>query len=554
MQRPGFWDDQEAAARTSAAHARAQKRLKTFRQLQSDVADLDDLAEMAAEDEEIGAELETQLGSVERRLAELEEARLFSGEYDAGDAVVTVHAGAGGTDSQDWAEILLRMYLRWSERRGFEVEMVEASPGEEAGLKSATFIARGENAYGLFAAERGVHRLVRISPFDSSARRHTSFAQVDVGPLVEDERRGRDRRRRPARRHLPRLRGGRPARQQDRLGGADHPRAHRRRRPVPERALADAEQGGGDAAAALEADRAGGAQTLRRAGEGSAARSKTSPGDRRSAATCCTPTRWSRTTAPSTRSATCSGCSTATSTTSSATSSTGPPPPRPARWRPLHHLERPADGDPEGLLVLHHGRGTEERDLIGLADALDPGRRLRVVTPRAPLQLPGSPGYHWYLVPRVGYPDHDSFHAARAALAELHDGLWEETGLGPERTVLGGFSMGSVMSYAMALGADRPPVAGILAFSGFVPKVEGWEPSFEDREGTRAFVAHGRRDPVIEVGFAQRGARAARSRWPRRSPTASPRSGIRSIPRTCATPSSGRRDARRLSAIRTAAR
>jgi peptide chain release factor 2 len=134
----------------------------------------------------MAAELDSQLGSVERRLAELEEARLFSGEYDAGDAVVSVHAGAGGTDSQDWAEILLRMYLRWAERRGFEVEMVEASPGEEAGLKSATFIARGENAYGLFAAERGVHRLVRISPFDSSARRHTSFAQVEAGPVVDD--------------------------------------------------------------------------------------------------------------------------------------------------------------------------------------------------------------------------------------------------------------------------------------------------------------------------------------------------------------------------------
>ena len=107
-------------------------------------------------------------------------------------------------------------------------------------------------------------------------------------------------------------------------------------------------------------------------------------------------------------------------------------------------------------------------------------------------------------MPRVGYPDHDSFHAARAALAELHDRLWEETGVGPERTVLGGFSMGSVMSYAMALGADRPAVAGILAFSGFVPTVEGWEPSLADRQATRAFIAHGRRDPIIEVGFARR--------------------------------------------------
>jgi len=185
MGQPGFWDDQEKAAKISARHARAQKRLQTFRELETEVADLADLAEMAAEDEEMAAELGTQMTTVERRLAELEEARLFSGEYDAGDAVVTVHAGAGGTDSQDWAEILLRMYLRWAERRGFEVEMKEASPGEEAGLKSATFLAKGENAYGLFAAERGVHRLVRISPFDSSARRHTSFAQVDVGPLVD---------------------------------------------------------------------------------------------------------------------------------------------------------------------------------------------------------------------------------------------------------------------------------------------------------------------------------------------------------------------------------
>jgi peptide chain release factor 2 len=187
MQQPGFWDDQAVAARTSAAHASAQRRLQTFRQLESDVADLDELVELAAEDSEMATELETQLDSIERRLAQLEEARLFSGEYDHGDAVVTVHAGAGGTDSQDWAEMLLRMYLRWAERRGFSVEMKEASPGEEAGLKSSTFIVRGENAYGLFAAERGVHRLVRISPFDSSSRRHTSFAQLDVAPFVDED-------------------------------------------------------------------------------------------------------------------------------------------------------------------------------------------------------------------------------------------------------------------------------------------------------------------------------------------------------------------------------
>jgi phospholipase/carboxylesterase len=154
--------------------------------------------------------------------------------------------------------------------------------------------------------------------------------------------------------------------------------------------------------------------------------------------------------------------------------------------------------------VLHHGRGTDERDLLGLADVLDPEGRLHVVTPRAPLVLEGSPGYHWYLVPRVGYPDHDTFQAARAALAELHDGLWEKTGVAPSRTVLGGFSMGTVMSYAMALSEDRPPVAGILAFSGFVPTVEDWQPHFSDRLSTRVFIAHGRRDPIMEIGFAHR--------------------------------------------------
>ena len=171
---------------------------------------------------------------------------------------------------------------------------------------------------------------------------------------------------------------------------------------------------------------------------------------------------------------------------------------------PLFHVERSAAGEPEGLLVLHHGRGTSERDLLGLADLLDPEQRLRVVTPRAPLQLPGSPGYHWYLVPRVGYPDPETFAAARAALAELHDGLWEESGIGPDRTVLAGFSMGAVMSYTMGLSADRPAVAGILAFSGFVPTVEGWEPALADRTQTPVFISHGRRDPVIGIEFAER--------------------------------------------------
>jgi phospholipase/carboxylesterase len=170
----------------------------------------------------------------------------------------------------------------------------------------------------------------------------------------------------------------------------------------------------------------------------------------------------------------------------------------------LTFRERPAAGDPAGLLVLHHGRGTDENDLLPLGDVLDPERRLHLVTPRGPLTLPGWSGYHWYVVPRVGYPDPDTFHAAFARLAELHDELWVRTGLAPEQTVLGGFSMGSVMSYALGLAAGRPAPAGILAFSGFVPVVEGWSPSFEDRLGTRAFIAHGRSDPIMEVGFARR--------------------------------------------------
>jgi phospholipase/carboxylesterase len=169
----------------------------------------------------------------------------------------------------------------------------------------------------------------------------------------------------------------------------------------------------------------------------------------------------------------------------------------------LTYLERPAAGAATGLLVLHHGRGSDERDLLGLADVLDPERRLHVVTPRAPLDL-GGPGYHWYVVPRVGYPDHDTFHAAYRGLAAFHDGLWERTGIGPERTVLGGFSMGSVMSYSLGLGPDRPAPAGVLAFSGFVPVVDGWQPDLAGHRGVRAFIAHGRRDPVMEVGFARR--------------------------------------------------
>jgi peptide chain release factor 2 len=183
---PGFWEDQEQAARVGAEHARATRKLGVFRELERDVEDLEPLAELAEEDPGIAAELEDQVGSIQNRLDALEEERLFAGRYDAGDALVTVNAGAGGTDAQDWAEMVLRMEMRWAEKRGFGVELLEVSPGEEAGIKSATFRVRGENAYGLYGSEKGVHRLVRLSPFDSANRRQTSFAGVEVSPVVEE--------------------------------------------------------------------------------------------------------------------------------------------------------------------------------------------------------------------------------------------------------------------------------------------------------------------------------------------------------------------------------
>jgi len=186
MGAPGIWDDQERAAKVSADHARASRKLEQFRSLQAEVDDLEGLNELTADDPEFANELTGQIDAVEAQLADLEEERLFSGDYDSGDALVTVNAGAGGTDAQDWAEMVLRMLMRWAERRGFKVELLEASPGEEAGIKSATFRASGDNAYGLFGAEKGVHRLVRLSPFDAAHRRQTSFAGVEVSPVVED--------------------------------------------------------------------------------------------------------------------------------------------------------------------------------------------------------------------------------------------------------------------------------------------------------------------------------------------------------------------------------
>jgi len=184
MGEPGFWDDQNRAQQISQEHARVSRRLERYDALQRDY---DEAAELYELDPALEAEIQESLQPLQAELERLQEDALFTGDYDAGPAVVTIHAGTGGTDAQDWAEILLRMYLRWAADRGFKTDLVEASAGEEYGLKSATFTAEGENAYGVLKAERGVHRLVRQSPFDQAHRRHTSFAEVIVAPLLSDD-------------------------------------------------------------------------------------------------------------------------------------------------------------------------------------------------------------------------------------------------------------------------------------------------------------------------------------------------------------------------------
>ncbi len=182
LAKPDFWQDAERARVLSTEHNRVQRKLQKFQELQNTFRALREL-----QSEDGREELAPIVTELRAELERLQEDALFTGRYDAGDAVVTIHAGTGGTDAQDWAEIMLRMYLRWAADRGFDAEVIEASPGEEAGLKSATFTVKGENAYGILKAERGVHRLIRLSPFDQAHRRHTSFAQVIVSPLLPED-------------------------------------------------------------------------------------------------------------------------------------------------------------------------------------------------------------------------------------------------------------------------------------------------------------------------------------------------------------------------------
>jgi peptide chain release factor 2 len=188
VERPDLWDDADHAKAVNMEYGRVSGDVQLIEGLQSRLDDTATLYEMAVEenDETQEADLADAVVALERDLDALELRSLFSGEYDELDAVCEVHAGEGGTDAQDWAEMMLRMYQRWAERRGFAVEVEEVTEGQEAGILSTTFIVKGRYAYGLLCAERGVHRLYRISPFDSQARRQTSYAAVDVVPLIED--------------------------------------------------------------------------------------------------------------------------------------------------------------------------------------------------------------------------------------------------------------------------------------------------------------------------------------------------------------------------------
>jgi peptide chain release factor 2 len=185
---PDFWQNQESAQKLLKERSVLQATLDSWKRLAGGLGDGKVYLEMAAEgDEEGRAEAEAKAAEVEQFLAEMELRQMLGGEHDAGNAIVTVHPGAGGTEAQDWAEMLLRMYLRWAERRGFKTETVDLLPGEGAGIKNATFTVEGPYAYGYLQAEGGIHRLVRISPYDANARRHTSFASVFVYPEIEDD-------------------------------------------------------------------------------------------------------------------------------------------------------------------------------------------------------------------------------------------------------------------------------------------------------------------------------------------------------------------------------
>jgi peptide chain release factor 2 len=187
MSAPGFWDRPEAAQEVGRKRARVEKRIQTGESIESKSEELDVMLELQREGEHVDADIEKLVDQLESEITSIEMTMKLSGEHDDRDAIVAIHPGAGGTESQDWAEMLLRMYLRFCERRGWTTEMVDYQAGEEAGIKSATMMVRGDYAYGYLKSEHGVHRLVRISPYDAAKRRHTSFASVYIYPDIDEE-------------------------------------------------------------------------------------------------------------------------------------------------------------------------------------------------------------------------------------------------------------------------------------------------------------------------------------------------------------------------------
>ena len=252
---PDFWKDQAAAQKLLQRRRRLEEDRDLSESLKRRVDDLAVLVEWAEAGEPVARGPRARARRARGQVEAGETKKMLGGEHDRKNAIVTIHPGAGGTESQDWAEMLLRMYLRWTERRGFKREVMDMQPGDEAGIKSATFTVNGDYAYGMLLAEAGVHRLVRISPFDQAARRHTSFASRLRLARAARRRRRRDRRKGSARRHLPLERRRRPARQRHRLGGPHHAPPDRHRRLVPERALAAQEPRRGDEGAEVAAVR-----------------------------------------------------------------------------------------------------------------------------------------------------------------------------------------------------------------------------------------------------------------------------------------------------------
>jgi len=236
MTMPGFYDDQARSQKIISEMGEVKNKLERFGKLATQYEEAETLLEMIEEENDpaLAAEGEEAVEAVEKAIDELQLMTMLNGEYDHSNAILTFHAGTGGTEAQDWAEMLMRMYTRWAEAHGYSVEVLDVLDGDEAGIKSASMMVKGANAYGMLKSEHGVHRLVRVSPFDSQARRQTSFSSLEVMPELDNNINIEIKPRRYRDAGLPFLRCGRPAHQQDFFGGPPDPQAHRHRDQLPD--------------------------------------------------------------------------------------------------------------------------------------------------------------------------------------------------------------------------------------------------------------------------------------------------------------------------------